>query len=66
MGGGGAALAAGQSVVEVDVAQVLRRPFRQTHLVVVVDDPPMEETRAFISRVALPAAKTRIRSGGDA
>lgn len=50
MGPGKAALTARQSMVEVDVAQVLRRPFGQTHFVVVVDYPPTEETRPFISQ----------------
>lgn len=40
--GDGSRLAARQSAVKVDVAQVFWRPLRQTHLVVVVDHPPAE------------------------
>lgn len=50
--GGKAALTARQSVVEVDVAQVLWRPFWQAHFVVVVDYPPTEKTGRYIRRQA--------------
>lgn len=44
-GGGKFGLTARQSMVKVDVAQVFRRPFWQTHFVVVVDHPPTHKEK---------------------